>query len=105
MSDPPVSPIDPLQEAYAAGRRSGLALGAIAVAGLAFVSMLGIEKAILAIALARLAVRGAGPGDASRRYSGWATGVACVYAATFAIVLVLFHRQLAELLRLLQHLG
>ena len=105
MSDPIISANDPLQMAYAAGRRNGLAISAMAVAGLAFISMLGMEKAILAVVLARLAVRGAGAGEPSRRYSAWATVVACVYAATFAVVLIVFHRQLAELLRLLQHLS
>jgi anti-sigma factor RsiW len=43
MSDLPISAKDPLRKAYAAGRRSGLAISAMAVAVLAFISMLGID--------------------------------------------------------------
>lgn len=96
---------DALAGAYADGRRAGLALGALAAAGVAFISLLGIEKAILAFVLACLAYRGARPGSAAKRLSIVALVLAGLYTVTFLVVLVIFHQDILELIRLLQKLG
>ena len=94
-----------MQPAYAEGRRAGLAIGALAVAAVAFVSLLGIEKAVLAAVLAAIALRGAASDLPARKLAWAALIVAAVYAVTYLIVLVLFREQLAELLRLMQKIG
>lgn len=96
---------DPAMAAYRQGRQAGLALGALAVSAVAFISLLGLEKAILGIVLAVLALRGMAPGSPDRRISVAAIAIACVYAVTFVIVMILFREKFFELGRLLQQLG
>ena len=92
-----------VQAAFDQGRQTGLAIGALAMSIVAFISLLGIEKAILAAVLGVVSLRGLGsPG---RRYAVAAVAIAIVYAITFAIVLGLFHDKLGELVRLMQQLG
>ena len=91
--------------AYADGWRVGLATGALAAAVVAFVSLLGIEKAVLAAVLSLFAVRGAPRDSLARRLSMAAFVLAAIYAITYLLVLVLLHDRLAELLRLMQNLG
>ena len=55
-------PVDPIHAAYQDGRRLGLATAALALSIVAFINLLGIEKSILAIVLALLAMQGALPG-------------------------------------------
>jgi uncharacterized membrane protein len=92
-------------DSFQEGKRTGLAIGALAAAAVAFVSLLGIEKAVLAIVLGVLAVRGASPASRSRRLALLALGIAVVYALTFAVVMILFHQKIGELFRLLQQMG
>ncbi len=90
--------------AYRDGWRSGLALGALAIAVVAFINLLSMEKSILAAVLAIVAIKGAGPGPTTRR--GWlALGVAALHIVFAATVLILLHDKLARLLHLLQTLG
>ena len=86
---------------YRAGRRDGLALGALALALVAFVNILSVEKSILAVVLAVLALKAA----PSSRQAKWALGVAGLHILTWVTVLVLFHEKIAQLLKLLQHLS
>lgn len=92
-------------ESFGEGKRVGLAIAALASGAVAFVSLLGLEKAILAIVLAVLAVRGAPPQSRSRRVAFLALGLAALYVLTFAVLMVLFHDRLGELVRLLQQLS
>ncbi|HTL51181.1 MAG TPA: hypothetical protein VL860_01265 [Planctomycetota bacterium] len=92
-------------EAYQAGQRSGLAIAAVAASAVAFISLLGIEKALLAVVLALLARRGAALPTPARKLSGIALGLSGLYAAFFVTVLVLFHDKVAEFIRLLQQLS
>jgi len=92
-------------KAFREGKRAGLAIAAVAGSAVAFVSLLGIEKAILAIVLAILARRGAAPKSHTRRLASVAIGLAMLYVAMFAVVMALFHDKLGELIRLLQQLG
>lgn len=98
---PPGQPDD---AAYREGWRAGLALGALTIAGTAFINLLSLEKSLLAIVLAILAIRGAGPGRTTKRGS-LAVCIAVAHLALGSILLILFHDKLAQLLSLLQSLG
>ena len=97
--------VDLTQASYADGRKAGLAIGALATAAAAFISLLGIEKAILALVLAILGFRGTQAGSRAKRLSLLAMLILCLYAVTCVTVLVLYHEKLAELFRLMQKLG
>ena len=72
---------------------------------MAFISLLGIEKAVLALALAVLGMRGAANGSSARRLAIAAMIIACVYAATYIVVVALYHDKISALIRMLQQLG
>ncbi|MFB3891449.1 MAG: hypothetical protein ACE15C_05425 [Phycisphaerae bacterium] len=99
------TPADPDSAAYAAGRRAGIALSAVAIAAVSFIGLLSLEKAILAFVLGMIALRGASPGSAARRRSILAIVIACIYAAGWITFIVVYRDKLAELVRLLQKLG
>jgi Na+-driven multidrug efflux pump len=86
------------------GRTEGLATAALALSLVSFVNLLGVEKALLAIVLAALALGRAGVSRARSR-SLVAISFSLAYLLTIAIVLVAFHDKLAHLLRLLHELG
>ena len=90
--------------AYRDGWRSGLALGALAIAVVAFINLLSMEKSILAAVLAIVAIKGAGKGPATRR-GRLALGIAVLHLAFAATVLTLLHDKLGRLFHLLQTLG
>lgn len=94
-----------LAQAFAAGRRAGLATAALAVSLIAFLSLLGAEKALLAIALGVLARRGAQPGSAGRRLATVAIGIATVFLITITFVLIVFWKQLVDLVHHLMQLS
>jgi hypothetical protein len=90
-------------ELLARGRSDGLATAALALGALSFIQLLGAEKAILAIVLALLALRGPLQQGRGRAVAGIVLGT--VYLGVTAVTLVLFRDQLAELIHLLQSLG
>jgi len=90
--------------AYRQGWRAGLALGALAIAVVAFINVLSVEKSILAIVLALIAIGGAGPGR-TRNRGRLALAIGLVHVALAVAVVVLFHDKLEHLLSLLQSLG
>lgn len=93
------------EAAYRQGWRAGLTLGALALAVVSFINIpLGIEKSILAIVLAVIALRGAGPGRARSRGRA-AVAIGVLHVALVMVVVVVFHEKLMRLLSLLQHLG
>jgi hypothetical protein len=96
---------DPDQTAYEEGRRFGLATAALALGVVSFVNMLGIEKSILAIVLAVLAIHGAGFRTAVRRRGRTALLIASVHVVTSVVVLVIFRAKLTELVQLLHKLS
>jgi len=93
------------REAFRQGRQAGLAVAAVATSAVAFVSLLGIEKAILAIVLAVLALHGAASKSRTRRLAFIAIGLGVLYALTFAVMILLFRDKLGELIHLLQQMG
>ncbi len=96
---------DPVTRAFDDGRRAGLATAAMALSLVAFFSLLGAEKALLAIALGLLARRGAQPGSAGRRLAGIAIGIASVFLVSIAFVLVVFWNELVGLVNYLRQLS
>jgi hypothetical protein len=97
-------PLHAEDAAYRNGWAAGLALGALAVAVTAFINLLSIEKSLLAIVLALIAMRG-GAAGAGRSRGRLALGVAAGHLVLMAAVLVVFHEKLARLLSMLQSLG
>lgn len=104
MTEPARSPQQTEAQLLARGRSEGLATAAIALGVLSFIQLLGAEKAILAIVLAVLALRGT-PSQQGRRRSFAAIALGVVYLAITAVTLILFQDELAELIGLLQSLG
>jgi hypothetical protein len=96
---------DPVARAFADGRRAGLATAALAVSIIAFVSLLGAEKALLAIALGLLAWRGAPRGSAARRLAMVAVGLATVFLVSIVVTLIVFWDELVGLVSHLQKLS
>jgi hypothetical protein len=95
---------DPRRAALLQGRREGLATPALAAGCVAFINLLGAEKALLAVTLAGLALGGLPAGTARGRALA-ALGLSAVYLATLITVLILYHDKLAYLLKLLKDLG
>lgn len=100
------APLDPRsdQQALRRGRSEGLAIAALALGVLSFIQLLGMEKALLAIVLGGLALRGTVTAR-SRRQAWTALALGAAYLVITVSVLLLFQDRLAELIRLLQTLG
>ena len=77
----------------------------MAVSVVAFISLWGIEKALLAITLAFLAFRGSRRGDGARRLAGQAIVVRFGYVITIILLLIVFRSQLAKFLQMLHQLS
>jgi hypothetical protein len=103
-SEPSVAE-DPVAEAFEAGRRAGLATAAMALSLVAFFSLLGAEKALLAIALGILARRGSQPGSAGRRLATVAIGIATVFLISIGFIVVWFWKELEDLVVHLRQLS
>ncbi len=97
--------VDKAVEAYDAGRRVGFGVSALAIGLVAFLNLLGAEKAILAIALGALAVRGSDLSPLPRRLGSAAIVLGAVFLLTVGVVLVVFWDQAVEFVRLLQQLS
>jgi len=100
-----VPPRDPVQTAYRDGRRIGLATGALALSVVSFVNIFGIEKSVLAIVLAILAMQGTEPLGIAIRRGRTALVLASAHVITIVVVLVMFRDKLVELLNLLHKLS
>jgi hypothetical protein len=77
----------------------------MAVSLIAFLSLLGAEKALLAIALGLLARKGAQPNSAGRRLATAAIAIGCVFLVSIVLIVVLFWKELGELINHLQQLS
>ena len=98
-------PRDPVQTAYEDGRRFGLATAALALGVVSFVNLLGIEKSILAIVLAILAIKGGGFRAAVLRRGRTALILASAHIVISVAILVIFRARLMELVQLLHKLS
>jgi hypothetical protein len=92
-------------EAFGAGRRVGLGIAALALSLVSFLSLLGVEKAILAIALGLLAARGSARATLARRLGIAAVSIGAVFIVSLAVFLIAFWGQLAELIQAIQRLS
>ncbi len=86
------------------GRRQGLAIAALAVGLISFLTMLGIEKAILAIVLGVIAMSGSSS-RLVRQRSFIAIGLALLQIVTTGVVLLLYQDELGQLVELLSKLS
>ena len=100
-----VKNVDKTAEAYDTGRRVGFGMSALALGLVTFLSLLGAEKAILAIVLGALAIRGSDARTLSRRLGSAAIILGVVFLLTVGVVLVVFWDQAVELVRILQQLS
>jgi hypothetical protein len=91
--------------AYEEGRRAGLATAALLIGVVSFISMLGVEKALVAITLGALTIKGPAAGRRARRMGTAAIVLGGLFIATVGVVLALFWDKVGEFLRLLQHLS
>lgn len=91
--------------AFDAGRRIGFGISALALSLVAFLSMLGLEKAILAMVLGALALRGREGGPLARRLGIWAIAIASLFIVTAAVMLLVFWDKAVEFIRLLETLS
>ena len=90
---------------YIVGRRDGLGIAAIVVAIVAFVSLLGIEKAVVAAVLGRLAMQGAPQGSRARRLGSVGLILGATYAVTFIVLIIVFREQLGAVISALEALS
>jgi len=95
----------PSLAAFEQGRRSGFATAALAVALVSFLSLLGVEKAILAIALAFVSLRSNATDPGCRRTSLLAIALAALFILSVIVLLAIFHDKLLQMVRLLQQLS
>lgn len=95
----PATASDPAAVAYDEGRRVGLATGALALSVVSYVNLLGIEKSLLAIALAIVALQGAGSFHAALRRGRVALAFALIHAVTVVAVVAIFHEKLTQLFK------
>ena len=92
-------------DAYCAGRRVGFGISALVLSLVGFLSLLGTEKAILAIVLGALAIRGSGHGTLARRLGVIAICIGSAFILTVVVVLIVFRGQLLEFIQRLQILS
>jgi hypothetical protein len=92
-------------DVYLAGRRDGLAISAIVVAIVTFVSLLGIEKAVVAAVLGALAMQTAPQGSRARRLGGLALMLAITYEIAFIVLIIVFREQVGSLIAALEALS
>ena len=101
----PIANETPAETAAAArGRTQAYATAAVVAGCVAFINLLGAEKALLAIVLGALALRG--PLQRAARTRAWvAIGLGALQLVTLIAVLLIFHDKVARLILLLKDLG
>ena len=95
---------DPLTSALLRGRREGLAIAAVTVGCVAFVNLLGAEKAILAVVLGSFALRGL-PAGIARGRALTAIGLGAAHVAILLTLLTLYHEAASQLIQYLKDLA
>jgi hypothetical protein len=104
MSDPSVVSVAE-RAAYREGQRAGLAVAALAVAIVAFLQLLGVEKSLLAVVLGALSLRGAATRGPLRSWGRAAIIVGIVHVVLVIVLLIVFHDTFVQLLHLLRKFG
>jgi len=100
-----VNQANAIAAAHDAGRRLGLATAALALGVVSFINLLGVEKSILSIVLAVLAIRGMAPAGVVRFRTRFALVISSLQLVTTILALVLFRDEVGELLQLLYELN
>jgi len=94
-----------IADAFCAGRRVGFGISALVLSLVGFLGLLGAEKAILAIILGALAIRGSSQGALARRMGVIAICLGTVFLLTLVVVLIVFRGQLLEFVQMLHKLS
>jgi|GEM_PF-1774079 len=92
-------------EAYNTGRRVGFGISALTLSMVAYLSLLGLEKAILAFVLGALALRGMKQGTLARRLGVITIIISIIYFITFFVVIFLFWDKVKEFITLLRQVS
>ena len=74
---------DAVEAAYRRGHRSGMAVAAFTMGLVTCITLLGLEKAILAGVLGIIALRGLQKGSPGRRLAVWAIVLGALYIVAF----------------------
>jgi Na+-driven multidrug efflux pump len=90
---------------YIAGRRDGFGIAAVVVGIITFVSLLGIEKAVVAIVLGALAMQGARKGSRARRLGGVALILGITFEVALVVLLIVFREEVGTLISALEQLS
>ncbi len=96
---------DELSDAFRAGRRVGFGISALVLSLVSFLTLLGAEKAILAIILGVVAIRGSGQAALARRLGIIAICLGALFLLTLVVVLVVYQDQLRQFIETLQKLS
>ncbi len=94
-----------LTDAFRAGRRVGFGISELVLSLVGFLSLLGAEKAILAIVLGTLAIRGSARGALARRLGVTAICLGAAFLLTMVVVLIVFRGQVLEFVQMLHKLS
>jgi len=81
--------------AYREGRSAGLAIAALSMAAVAWINLVFVEKSLLAIVLAWLALSHAAAGP-TRVRARWALGIAITHVLVISGVLIVYHDKLIQ---------
>lgn len=95
---------DLLVEAYNTGRRVGFGISAMVLSIVTYLSMLGFEKAILAIVLGALAMQ-AGQRTLARRLGIVSITLGSIFIVSAIIFLAVFWEKFMEIITLLKELS
>ena len=96
---------DRLMEIYRAGRRTGIGIAALAIGIITYLSLLGAEKAVLAVVLGVLALRGEPPETLTRRLGIASVVLGVVFIVTIPVLLLVFWDRVAEFVSILSKLS
>jgi len=96
---------DQIVRAYNVGRRVGFGISALVLSIVAYLSMLGFEKAILAIVLGVLAIKSAENNTIAKRLGIISICLGILFIITAIVVLIIFRDKVAEFITLLKQIS
>jgi hypothetical protein len=94
-----------ISEAYLTGRRTGIAISALALSIVTYLSLLGFEKAILAIVLGIIALKGAQTKSLSRRFGILSICLSVLFMVSAIVFLIIFREKVMEFIGFLKTLS
>jgi|WetSurMetagenome_2_1015567.scaffolds.fasta_scaffold1169418_1 hypothetical protein len=96
---------DKYAEGYQAGKRTGFGIAALALGLVSYLSLLGLEKAVLTIVLGVLAMKGEIPTPIAKRLGIASIALGVIFILSAAVLLYLFQDKFAELIGNLKKLS